>query len=533
VFHWKLRLFVKIEDVLMQSFTEYSLTWGQEVLAERLMAYRKQYGQFLTPEPLAQFMTQQLGTIPTGSHLLDPAMGSGTLLCALIDRFILEGQPLELWLDGFELDETLFAIAQVVLKEAVTKAAQSGIMIHLRLFHTDFVLNGLQFLRPSLIDSPVGQRYYHYIIANPPYFKINNQESHHQIATGWLKGHTNIYTLFMELAVHMLASGRACFIVPRSFCSGAYFTQFRQEFLKRALVQRIHLFESRADAFHQDAVLQENLVISFVPRHEVELQPIQISSSVSLEDLNESLPQRAISPQQFVSAIGLFRIPTSELDEMILDTVDHWKDSLNTYDMDISTGPVIPFRAKHCLLNEPNQAESVPLFWMQHVKAQQITWPLKGHFRKPQYITGDPTLLVRNTNYVLLRRFSAKEDLRRLVAAPYLAQHYPFSFIGLENHLNYIYSCHREMTPHEALGLSALFNTALIDRYFRIANGNTQVNATELRALPLPPITVIRAIGETLMNATHVDIEQVVIQLLLQHTLISPHLSILYETRTV
>jgi adenine-specific DNA-methyltransferase len=35
----------------------------------------------------------------------------------------------------------------------------------------------------------------------------------------------------------------------------------------------------------------------------------------------------------------------------------------------------------------------------------------------------------------------------------------------------------------------------LLDTYFRISNGNTQVSATELRMMPLPSLSVINAIG--------------------------------------
>ena len=44
-------------------------------------------------------------------------------------------------------------------------------------------------------------------------------------------------------------------------------------------------------------------------------------------------------------------------------------------------------------------------------------------------------------------------------------------------------------------GISALLNSTFLDRYFRISNGNTQVSATELRAMPLPAEQDIRSIG--------------------------------------
>lgn len=517
----------------MVSFTRQSLETGQRILANRSSDSRKMQGQFLTAESLARFMAEQLGTIANGDHILDPAMGSGTLLCAIIDRLSAEDDPLELWVDGFELDEELYAVAQDVLQDAVAEAAKHGIKIHLRLFHADFVLNGLQFLRPSLLDTPVGERYYQHIIANPPYFKINTEDARRQAVEGLLSGHTNIYTLFMGLAARILKGGRACFIVPRSFCSGAYFTRFRREFLDHVAVQRVHLFEARDDAFNEDNVLQENLVITFIPRDGICDHPIDISSSASLEVLANGVHRRQITQRQFISPMGLFRLPTSEIDEMVLDAVDSWIDSLQTHGMEISTGPVVPFRATQHLLDEPADVSSVPLLWMQHIKPQQVTWPINGSFRKPQYIACEPSLLVRNTNYVLLRRFSAKEEARRLVAAPYLADDYPFESIGLENHLNYIYYRNREMTLYEAVGLSALLNSGLIDRYFRISNGNTQVNAAELRALPLPPMTIICAIGEILAKDATADLDEVVVYMLQEHGLIPTDLPILRETRVV
>ncbi len=102
-----------------------------------------------------------------------------------------------------------------------------------------------------------------------------------------------------------------------------------------------------------------------------------------------------------------------------------------------------------------------------------------------------------NRTGVLLRRFSAKEEARRLVAAPYLRGQLPGSHLGLENHLNYVYAVEGEMQPEQAVGLAALLSSSLLDHYIRIQNGHTQVNASELRALPLPDWPQLTALGES------------------------------------
>ena len=94
-----------------------------------------------------------------------------------------------------------------------------------------------------------------------------------------------------------------------------------------------------------------------------------------------------------------------------------------------------------------------------------------------------------------MRRFSAKEEKRRLVAAPLIRGSLNANVVGLENHLNYIRGVSRELDEELAYGLSALLNSTFLDRYFRISNGNTQVSATELRAMPLPAERDIRSIG--------------------------------------
>ena len=137
------------------------------------------------------------------------------------------------------------------------------------------------------------------------------------------------------------------------------------------------------------------------------------------------------------------------------------------------------------------------MLWLQHVKPGAVEWPLDGGFRKPQWLSAEapPKLRVPNTNCVLLRRFSAKGDPRRLIAAPLLAGQLPGDFVGVENHVNVIYGTERDMTPEDATGLATLLNSRLYERFFRTISGNTQVSASEIRGTRFPSRDRIRAAG--------------------------------------
>ena len=251
----------------------YGLELGRCVLAGRSDKRRKQEGQIFTPVGVARFMARQLGPIRSGDRILDPAIGSGVLACAIIERLITKGQPVEFWLDGYEIDPELAQTAREVLEWATKHAASQGITVHARVHECDFVLNSVQISQPYLFVADGSSRLsphllYTHIIANPPYFKLNSNDPRVKAVAGRVKGHTNIYTLFLALAMKKLApQGRACFIIPRSFCSGVYFSAFRQNLIEEALPLAIHLFESRQDTFKSDSILQENVIFTFQRRH--------------------------------------------------------------------------------------------------------------------------------------------------------------------------------------------------------------------------------------------------------------------------
>jgi adenine-specific DNA-methyltransferase len=109
-------------------------------------------------------------------------------------------------------------------------------------------------------------------------------------------------------------------------------------------------------------------------------------------------------------------------------------------------------------------------------------------------------MLVPNANMVVMRRFSPKEDKRRITAAAYVAGTLPGPVVGLENHTNYLWRPGGALSVDEARGLAAFLSSEVVDSYLRSVAGSTQVNAADLRALPLPPLPMILAIGRSLGN---------------------------------
>ncbi|MGI8552026.1 MAG: hypothetical protein ACR2PL_14755, partial [Dehalococcoidia bacterium] len=162
----------------------------------------------------------------------------------------------------------------------------------------------------------------------------------------------------------------------------------------------------------------------------------------------------------------------------------------------VSTGRVVDFRAKSYLETESKEG-TAPLIYPTHFLNGFVRWPKHGG-RKPNAILMDPMIddqLIPSDHYVLVKRFSSKEERRRIVAAVYDPSYVPASRVGFENHLNYYHENGNGLPPVLAKGLAAFLNSTIVDSYFRQFNGHTQVNATDLRSLNYPSRLQLEALG--------------------------------------
>ena len=171
--------------------------------------------------------------------------------------------------------------------------------------------------------------------------------------------------------------------------------------------------------------------------------------------------------------------------------------------MKMKTGLTVDFR-NWDVLRDQAEEKTVPLFYSQHIKDGRVVFPVgKEH----EYImTSQPGLLQPNVNYLFVKRFTSKEESRRLQCGVYLARRHPeYEKISTQNKINFITGL-EGLSECVTYGLYVLFNSTVYDRYYRILNGSTQVNSTEINSMPVPPVKIIEKMGRDLMSSKDMSV---------------------------
>lgn len=138
----------------------------------------------------------------------------------------------------------------------------------------------------------------------------------------------------------------------------------------------------------------------------------------------------------------------------------------------------------------------MPLLYPTHFVNGQLEWPRQS--KKPNAVMDHPETrkwLYPKGFYTIVRRFSSKEERRRIVAHVVDPAAFTGDMIGFENHLNVFHSGKRGIDGDVAHGLTVFLNSTAVDDYFRRFSGHTQVNATDLRLLRYPERRELEKLG--------------------------------------
>lgn len=470
---------------------------------------RSVLGQYMTPAPIGRFMASLFNDLTGDLYILDPGAGVGSLTAALVERLCdAVVRPGSAELVAYEIEPLLIEYLQNTLAESRIQCQSVDIKSEYTIRKDDFILshpaNQVDIFSSTASSADDG---FTHVIMNPPYKKINSSSEHRLALRKAGVETSNLYTAFMYLVAKRLKDGgEMVAIVPRSFCNGPYFKPFRKQFFSMMTMRHIHVFEKRNCAFKGDEVLQENIIIHAVKGAKPSKIAITTSRGGQFEYdhnthtcIGEDMTQRSVDyrsvirendPDQFV------HIAANDLEQGIVDRMAHFTATLSDLDVQVSTGPVVDFRLKDDL-RAKSERGSVPLLYAAHFQQGKLEWPKA--MKKPNAIhvseSSRKWLWKNEGHYVVTRRFTSKEERRRIVASIY-ASDLPGELIGFENHLNVFHAQQHGMSPFMAKGLSVYLNSSLVDRFFRQFNGHTQVNAADLRSLKYPDREALERIGK-------------------------------------
>ena len=438
----------------------------------------------------------ELFSIPEGRtslSILDPGAGSGILSVALLERLESNAEIDTIELVCYENDANILDLLYSNLEWACRHTTKD---VSFRIVTDNYILSQMLEYNGMLGASPDADKF-DMVIGNPPYMKIAQDAPEATAMPDVCYGAPNLYFLFAAMSMFNLKEdGEMVYIIPRSWTSGAYFKQFRKRFFEEGALEHIHLFVSRDKVFEKESVLQETIIIK-AKKTQSKPNTITITTTQSNADFSNRTVFEAPYSTVVNGDASYVYLVTSTEEVQTLNELNRWTDTLPDIGLKMKTGLTVDFRNREAL-RDSAEDDAVPLFYSQHIQDGKVVFPAgKEH----EYIvTEQRGLLQENTNYLFVKRFTAKEEHRRLQCGVYLARKHPeYAEISTQNKINFI-SGLRELSECVVYGLYVLFNSTLYDSYYRILNGSTQVNSTEINSMPVPPMNTIEAMGKELIR---------------------------------
>ena len=456
-------------------------------------ASQAKLGQFFTPEAAAALIAG-LPRLPESGCLrvLDPGAGAGSLTAALVSRVLDEAPQIELEVVAVELDSGVQRFLSETLSDCEETGRAHGTKVSTTLVPGDYIdlSNGGFSTNAALAEA------FDIVVMNPPYAKLAASSAQRKALASQGVDCPNLYAAFLALGSSALRpGGQLVAITPRSFANGPYFEQFRKHLLRCVAIDRLHTFESRSTVFSDTGVLQENIVFSGTRDGLRDQVHLTVSNGHTDEASEHVVEYSALihpdDPHHFL------RITAGDEDTAVAEQMASQPATVAMLGIQVSTGKVVDFRSRDSLREAATEDSCVPLIYPGNVRDGGIEWPRE--IRKPQGFAvlgeAEKKLLLPAGHYVVVKRFSAKEERRRIVAGVWDPGTNGTTAVAFENHLNIVHQGGVGLDRSLAVGLSLWLNSTVVDKFFRTFSGHTQVNATDLRSLRFPSAETLRALG--------------------------------------
>ena len=472
-----------------------------KLVREKSKSENIRLGRLFTKKDTARLMADMLSIdeSKTVYTILDPGAGTGILAAAAIEA-VCKKAPLakQIFVTCYENNPVFIPMLYDNLERIRKKCRHDfGVKLYITVYEENYLTDSKNHYTVTFYDKIVEDKF-DIIIANPPQDFIEKGSPEALAVGGVTQLKINAAFLFASLASrHLEDGGQLVTVLPTQVASASQLTSFRQELAGELALCKIHLFVGPQKNAKRAVPLKKNIILGY--RKADKPETITITTSTDSGKELTTLPELDYG---FIvdESDGSLTLPKSVEDTKIVQHISRLPETLSSLGLKISTGLVIDSKCEGLLFTEPTK-NSLPLIRPSAIKGGQISFPQPV---KRQYIAAvDPRLVQKNKNMIIIKRVPAKSDDRFLNSAIYMAAQLPaYKYISTHNKVNYIDTKNKseELSPRLAFGLFALLNSTIYDRYLSIISKSKQINAKEMRNLPLPPANIIENIGLRLMQ---------------------------------
>ena len=465
-------------------------------------------GRFFTKKDTARLMGEMLELNPTKTAytVLDPGAGTGILAAAAVER-ICKSCPdcKQIFLTCYENDPEFLPRLEDNLERIRKKARHDyDVKLFITVYNENYLTESAGHYTVTL-DGAVEDKF-DLIICNPPTELVEKGSDEANRAGGVSAVKISAALLFARMAArHLEDGGRLVIVLPTTVASALALAPFRKEMVEKLSIEKIHLFIGKQKNENRAVPLKKNFIIAYRKDEAPETVTVTTSQDAGKPESIVSLPPL---PYSFVvdSGDGTLTLPKSIEDTRIVKYISGFPETISSLGLKVSTGLCIDSRCEGLLFTEPIKG-CVPLIRPTAIKGGQIRFPLPI---KHQYLAPvNPGLIQKNKNMIFIKRVPAGSDDRFVNSAIYMASQLPqYKYVSTHNKVNFIDTKNEseEMSARLVFGLYALLNSTIYDRYISIVSKSKQINAKELRNLPLPPKNLIENMGMRLLSIRRTDV---------------------------
>lgn len=459
-------------------------------------------GRFFTKKETARLMASMLplDENKTAYTILDPGAGTGILSAAMVEEICKRCPSCRvIFLTCYEVNSEFIPMLEDNLERIRKKARHDyDVKLYVTVYEENYITESQNHYTVTLTDTVEDK--FDIIICNPPTEFIVKGSDEARRAGGVTQVKINSAFLFAKMAArHLEDGGRLVIMLPTTVASASALTEYRKEMASMLSLEKIHLFIGKQKNSKRAIPLKKTVILSYGKCERPNTVTVTTSTDWGKPENTVMLPALDYS---FVvdEKDGTLTLPKSVEDTNIVKYISSFPETLDTLGLKVSTGLVIDSRCEGLLFTDPIKG-CVPLIRPVAIKGGQVRFPLPI---KHQYLAAvNPTLVQNNKNLVVIKRVPAKSDDRFVNAAVYLASQQPqYKYISTHNKINFIDTKAKngEMNARLVFGIFALLNSTIYDRYISIVSKSKQINAKELRHIPLPPRNLIENMGVRLMQ---------------------------------